>query len=424
MVKKKKIEKPKHKPTRRQLSRWQKQKRRQRFIIGIGVSVILVALGLVWAGVYYQWYVPQQKPYQETVIEVNNSQFNMAYYIDAMNYRLEGLSSEYVSYYLDMIVESIQQGELIKQESAEMGITISDEEVDEEIKNSELPDNQAVRDTIGVELLIQKLEEGYFSERVPISAEQRHIMAMFMESEKQANEVGERLLAGEDFGQLAGEMSLDDYTRENSGDLGWRPEGIIDGLLKTSVLEEYVFGSQVGEVATPVHDAEKTKKLGYWLIEVLGRNEEMGEAHVQAILLASEEEAQMIASRLSGDEDFAELAEEYSQSWSEENGADLGWLVEDDISDTFSEFIFNSGIELNTLSEPIRDEGISTKGGCWLSEVLDSEIRQISDEDRNTLIEQAMQDWVESLIEDPENIIISYLDDEMREFAVSKFSGS
>jgi parvulin-like peptidyl-prolyl isomerase len=424
LAKKKKIERPKRKSTKRQLSRWQKQKRRQRFIIGVGISVIIVALGLVGAGIYYQWYVPQEKPFKETVLEVNDTRFDMAYFIDNLKYQLEGLSPELVSYYLDIIAEGIQQNELIRQEALELGITISDTEVEEEIKNGELPDTRAVRDITRTQLLVQKLREGYFNEQVPVSTEQRHIMAMFLESEVQANEVRERLLDGEDFGQLTGELSLEGYTQENNGDLGWRPEGIINGLLLTSILEEYVFRYPVGVVAVPVCEAEKTKELGYWLIEVLERNEETGETHVQAMMLASEEEAQMIVSRLSDGEDFTELAGEYSQSWSEENGADFGWLAEGDVSDAFSEFVFNPETELNTVSEPIRDEDISTKGGCWLFKVPDSGVREISDEDRDVLIEQAMQDWLESLFEDPENIVFSFLDDEMREFAIKKFSES
>ncbi len=424
MAKKKKIERPKHKPTKRQLSRWQKQKRRQRFIIGIGTSVIVVALGLVLAGVYTQWYVPQVKPLKETVIEVNDTRFDMAYYIDALEYQLGGVPSQQIPYFLDVIVEGIQQNELIRQEALELGITVSDGEVNEEVKSRELPNNQAVRDVTRAQLLVQKLREGYFNEQIPVSTEQRHIMAMFLESESQANDVRARLIAGEDFSQLAGELSLDGYSREKNGDLGWRPEGIINGLLLTSVLEEYVFSYPVGEVVVPVYDVEKTKELGYWLIEVLERNEETGEAHVQAMMLASEEEAQMIISRLSEGEDFTTLAEEYSQLWSDEGGADLGWLAEGDASDVFDEFVFNSETELNMVSAPIRDENISTEGGYWLFKIPDGGIREISDEDRDLMIEKAMQEWLESLFDDPENTVVSYLDDEMREFAINKFSES
>ena len=418
---KKKIEKPKHKPTRRQLSRWQRQKRRQRFIISIGITAIVISLGFVWAGIYYQWYIPQTKPLKETVIEINDTSYNMAYYIDALRFQLGDMPPEQISFFLDIIIDSIQQNELIKQEALELGITISNTQVDEEIKNNDWPNNQAVRDIIRAQLLVQELRDGYFSEQVPTSTEQRYIMAMFLESESQANWIRERLLLGEDFSQISSELSLDDYTMENFGDLGWKPQGIINDLLLTNVLEEYVFNYPVGDVIVPVYDADKTKNLGYWLIEVLEKNEETVESLVQAMKLASEEEAWMLLQRLEEAENFAELAEQHSQSWSEEDGAELGWLAEGDISDAFNDFVFNPETELNTYSEPIIDEDITTKGGYWLFKVPDIGIRDISSDDRDFLIEQSMQDWLEIVYEDPENIVNNYLDDEMREFVVSKF---
>jgi parvulin-like peptidyl-prolyl isomerase len=382
----------------------------------------MAALGLVSAGIYYQWYVPQSKPFKEIVIEVNDTRFDMAYYIDALKYQLGDIPSQQIPFFLDIIVDGIQRNELIRQESLEMGITISDAQVDDEIKNGELPNNQAVRDITRTQLLVQKLREDFFNEQVPISAEQRHIMAMFLESESQANGIRERLISGEDFSHIAGDLSLDGYTLENNGDLGWKPEGIVNGLLLTSILEEYIFSYPVGEVVVPVRDVEKTKDIGYWLIEILERNDETKEAHVQAMTLSSEEEAQIVLQRLEEDDDFTVLAEEYSQSWSEEEGADLGWLTEGDVSEAFSEFVFNSETELGIYGEPIRDEGINTEGGYWLFKIPDSDIREISDEDRDILIEQAIQDWLGSLLENPENIVTNYLDDKMREFAISKFS--
>lgn len=423
MAKKKTAERPKHKPTRRQLSRWQKQKRSQRFIIGIGTSVIVVALALVIAGIYNQWYIPQAKPLKETVVEVNDIRFNMAYYIDTLDYQLAGISQQQVSLFLDIIAEGIQHNELIRQEALKLGVTVSDDEIDEEIKNNELPGNQAVRDITRTQLLVQKLKEGYFNDQVPLSVKHRYIMTMFLESESQADEIRDRLAAVEDFSQLAGELSLDGYTLEMNGDLGWKPQGVIDGLLLTSVLDEYVFSNPVSEAAVLVRDDEKIKDLGYWLIKVLERNEETGEANVRAMMLASEEEGQMIISRLSGGEEFATLAEEYSQVWSDEDGADIGWLAAGGASDVFDEFVFDSETELNVVSGPIRDESISTAGGYWLLKIPDGGVREISDDDRDLIIEKAMQEWLDSILEDPENILIIYLDEEMREFAISRFSG-
>ena len=419
---KKKVAKPKHVVTKRQLSRWQRQKRRQRLIRGLGISIIIAVVGLVLAGIYYQWYLPEYKPLRQTVIEVNDTKFDMKYYIDALNYQL-GDYYYLAQYYLDPVIEGIQQSELIRQEALELGISISNKEVDEELRNRDLPINQAVRDMVRAQLLVTKLGEEYFELQVTLSAEQRYIMAMFLESEDQATDVRARLEAGEDFGQIAGELSLESLTREENGDLGWRPEGVLDGLLDTSILDAYIFSSQIRVLSQPIYDGDKTKNLGYWLIEVLERDEETGEAYVQAMLLSGEEEAQGIIARLEAGEDFVQLAEEFSQWGIEGSKADIGWIAEGDMTQAFEEFLFNPETEVNIISEPIRDETTTTQGGYWLFEVLDNDIREISDENRDLLVADALDDWLLSLWDDPENTVVSYLDEEMKAFVINRVSG-
>ncbi len=55
---KKKAEKPKRELTKRQLSRWQQQRRRQRIIFGSGILIIVAVLSVVGAGVYIQLVCP------------------------------------------------------------------------------------------------------------------------------------------------------------------------------------------------------------------------------------------------------------------------------------------------------------------------------------------------------------------------------
>lgn len=426
---KKKIEKPKGKPTKRQLSRWQRQKKRQRTIISIGISVFAVVAGLIVAGFYFGWYLTEYKPLKQTVIEVNGTKFNMGYYIEALKYHTEGQSAQYTLFLLDPVLESIERNELIRQRALELGISISDKEVDDELTLRNLPHNQAVSDIVRTQLLLDKLRQEYFEPQLPLSIEQSHIMAMFLESRSQAAGVITRLETGEDFAQLAGELSLDNLTTENNGDLGWRPQGVLEGLLNTSVLENLIFSSEVGVISQPLYDEEKTKSLGYWLVQVIERElvqaiereEVVGEVHIQAMLLASREEAQSIKARLEAGEDFATLASELSQlPDADENKGDLGWLTPGNMSQAVDDFIFDSETELATISEPISDETTTTKGGYWLFEVLDSDIMELAEEDRNSLVSKTINDWLASLMDDPENKIDSYLDDEMRAFAASK----
>ena len=125
---KKKVEKPKREVTKRQLSHWQQQKKRQRIILGVGTFIIATVLGIVAAG----WYINQYQPLHQTVIRVNNTEFNMDYYIKMLKYYGRGQSPSYLSYLADEVVRVIEQHELIRQEAMELGISVSDDEVDDE----------------------------------------------------------------------------------------------------------------------------------------------------------------------------------------------------------------------------------------------------------------------------------------------------
>ena len=132
---KKSTEKPKRTVTRRQLSHLQRQKRRHRIILTLGISVIVAVVALVTIGLYFQWYLPEEKPMGETVLEVNDATFDMRYFIDALNFQLD----EYTylaSYYLDYTLQIIEQYELIRQEATELGYSVTEEEIDEQLEGT------------------------------------------------------------------------------------------------------------------------------------------------------------------------------------------------------------------------------------------------------------------------------------------------
>lgn len=414
----KKVEKPRHEMTKRQLSRWQQQKRRQRFILSTGIAVIIAVLGVFGAGAYYQWYIPEYKPLRETVIEVNDTKFDMDYYVKMLKLYGGGVSPMELPNLADQVVQAIEQNELMRQEAMKLGISVSDAELDEKLNSYDPPVSEDYRDVVRAQMLVERLLGEYFDKQVPTYAEQRHIFAMFLESESQANEVGARLEAGEDFSQLAGELSLDTTSKDKKGDLGWRPEGVLPLLLENNVVEEYAFSAEAGVLSQPIYDEAKIKAVGYWLVKVVYRDDETKRAKVKVMLLGSEQEASELRVRLEADEDFATLAKELSlHEESKANGGDFD-VAEGMVSPTFSDFVFNS--ELDVLSPPIRDDKQSSKGGYWLVKVseIDSN-RQVADEDRNLLKNDAFNKWTEGLFEDPANKITSYLDEGKKLFAIS-----
>lgn len=68
----------------------------------------------------------------------------------------------------------------------------------------------------------------------------------------------------------------------------------------------------------------------------------------------SEELAQELYQRLLDGEDFAELAEEYSQCPSSEDGGDLGHIEKNDVVKEFGEVAFS--VELDEIAEPVESQ--------------------------------------------------------------------
>jgi len=402
--------------TKRQLSQWQRDKKRQRLTFIIGSSIIAAALIIVGVG----WYVGQYRPSHQTAIRVNDTEFNMGYYVEMLKVQSLGQPDSYLPYIADDVIRSIEQNELIRQGASKLGISATDDEVKEALKSYDLPDKDVQRDLVESKLLIDKLRDEHFDQQVPVSADQSYVMAMLLESESQANEARARLENGDNFTELAGELSLDYLTETNQGDFGWHPKDLLSDYFGTYIAD-YAFNSEAGVLSQPIYDEDVVKGIGYWLIKVLDRDEE--EANVQAILLSSEEEALEAKSQMEAGKDFAALAKDASQVYGVEvDESGLGTIAAGMMSSAFDEFVFNPEVKLDTLSEPIRDEEVATQGGYWLINVIDKEEdRPIDDNAREYLIAEAFDEWISSLWDDPENDVDhSYLDDEKKAWAIEQ----
>lgn len=414
---KKKVEKPQRIVTKRQLSRWQQQKKRQRIILGVGIFIIVAVLAIMGVG----WYIGQYQPLHQTAIRVNDTEFTMKYYIEMLKIDSWNQPASSLPRLADEAIMKIERNELIRQGASKLEINISDEAVKEELESYSLPNEDIQRDLIETKLVISELYDRYFEPQVPVSAEQVHLMAMLLESELQTTEVRAKLENGESFTELAEELSLDYFSKANQGDFGWHPEVILRELLPTHIVE-YAFNSETDVLSQPIYDEEIGKGVGYWLVKVLDRNEEEEEAHVQIMLLGSTAEAQEIRGRLETGENFATLAKEFSQLEGVEENEGEYEISPGMTSPLIDEFAFDPETELETISQPIRDETVSTEGAYWLIKVIaKDENRRIEKDDRDLLKSKVFDEWVFSLWDDPENEVDdSYLDAEKKDWAIEQ----
>jgi peptidyl-prolyl cis-trans isomerase C len=117
------------------------------------------------------------------------------------------------------------------------------------------------RRTIEADLLYDKLQD-LFASQVPTSEEQVHARHILVETEEEAQAVLARLEAGEDFVSLAKELSTDEAIKEDGGDLGWFPRGMM-----LPEFEETAFALQPGETSDIVQTS-----FGYHIILVEERD--------------------------------------------------------------------------------------------------------------------------------------------------------
>ena len=121
---------------------------------------------------------------------------------------------------------------------------------------------QTIRFIYEAQLFREKLQAELTKDLAPTDEQvwARHIL---VETEEEANAIYERLQDGEDFAQLAQELSKDTGSGAVGGDLGWFGRGAM-----VAPFEEAAFSLEVGEISEPVQS-----DFGYHIIQVLGHQE-------------------------------------------------------------------------------------------------------------------------------------------------------
>jgi parvulin-like peptidyl-prolyl isomerase len=109
------------------------------------------------------------------------------------------------------------------------------------------------------QLYRQKVIEAITAD-LPKEADQVWARQIVVADEETAKQVIERLNAGEDFVALAAELSTDEATKSNGGDLGWRGVGQFE-----QDITKIIFNLNEGQISEPLQTA-----TGWYIYQLLG----------------------------------------------------------------------------------------------------------------------------------------------------------
>jgi len=420
VAKRQRQNKPQRFVSKHQLSKWERQKRMSRITLILGLIVIISVVAIIGGGTYKT----QVYPYTRPVVKVNGTTFNMRYYVNTLKlYRSQGNLDFNVA---DGVEKQIEQQELARQAAKALGFQVSRSDAEAEVKKAGLSVSRELVDVQMTRMLIDKLREEYFKPKVPAEQAQVNLQAMLLESEGIANKAKARIAAGEDFTKIAEELSREGITKFKKGDLGWVARDEIGLTVDSTKLAELAFGADAGKVSGPTFDDTVTKDFGYWVVKVIEKTEATENpstprrVHPIGILVGSEQEAQDVISRLNSGTDFDVLAKEVSQQPGVKDGnisPDMGWIDFSDQLGDFEKGLFD--LPLEKLSGPIGDSNSFTRGGHWLIRVVEkADNRALSDEQRDAMVADLINKWVDGVTKDPNNKVENLLTQETKTFAL------
>jgi parvulin-like peptidyl-prolyl isomerase len=294
------------------------------FYGAVAVGALLVmGLGIIGYAFWNDYWEERNRP-GSTAIQVEDTRYRLDYYSRRLAIYLDQVSAQnpeaaQPTSALPAVSDLLIQEEIVRRFAAEMEVTATDDEIREEIASrlgipadDESFDVVLQQELAGTELsetdhrrmieaavLTDKLEQKFLSE-VPESAESVHYRQIVVSEQATADDIKRQIEAGGDFAALAAENSLDPATKDNGGDVGWVPRGVLGPST-----EELLFVMAPGEIQIRTD----LTPAGVAVIEMLDKD---GDRPVE------EAQTEPLAARL-----FADWVEEKRQSLSIVNNMDV-----------------------------------------------------------------------------------------------------
>lgn len=374
------------------------------------------------------WYFGEYAPYNKTIVTIYDTKLKERDLIDTMEY----YAAMYAAYgqtidltqQADYIMSSMVQNELLRRGAEQLGVTISDEEIDKALGDNAKTAPHAVRELVRGSLLQEKLKSDYFGQEIGDTGTQVLMNAMMVESEDIIPQIKEQLLSGGNFSMLAEKYAVNTVSKNNKGVFPWHPQSVLKTDLGSTIAVNWAFSDNVsaGQISDALSDNVSSKQLGYWLLKVKGK-QGSDNATVDALLVANEAQAKYVRSLLVATDNISGIAAKYSQySPSKQSGGVLGEVAaSENISTAFNDYVFSDNATIGVWSEPVKDTHFWTTGGAWIVQVVDkSNDRPYSVSDKDSLVGDAFEAWTNGLWSSSTTDIAYLFSDAQKQWAIDR----
>lgn len=246
---------------RRTSAKLEKDQRKQRAVVILGIIALLIIVALPVYGYYRSFVMPPNY----TVVRVNDVKYNLGYLVRLLRMDQRGYQEMNQQFQIGSVpfdkTYALLQNELIRQVAPGYGLTVTDKDIDEGIRSrilGTIPDEEATsldlddefderyktylnkidfsesehRRIISMELYTLKMIE-FKGQEVPRVQPQVHWHQIIVQDSADAEEAIIRYNSGESFSSIVEDLSTNPELVRKGGDMGWTPKGVTgetDGL--------------------------------------------------------------------------------------------------------------------------------------------------------------------------------------------------
>ena len=283
-------------------SNLEKDKRKQRVVVGLGIVVALLVIAIP----LYGWVTTFIMPPRETIVRVNDTKYDMGYLLKLM--RMVQRQSEAQGQQVNLgtipfqLVNNLAEDELIVQGSQSIGLTVTDDELNAQIRSEFLGDpdpdagiseadleiefreryrqflNQVqlsaneYEDVVLRNLYRQKLE-AHLGATVPTELPQIHVYALAVQTEEEADTAKTEFDRGTPFADVVAEHSLDPEAVRTEGEVGWAPHGVLDPSVADFLFNEL----ELGVISDPISQFDSASSQEFFVLYYVPEREESRE---------------------------------------------------------------------------------------------------------------------------------------------------